>query len=276
MLQPSPSEPNPAEPGEARAQKAKAQLALQLDPSLRAGAKLAEARRQLGLSLEEVSDRIRVRKEFLEALEAMNIKLLPGKAYALAFLRSYARALGVDENAIVEQFQDESALSREDAQKQIRNPTSKPHPERPWLFAAAVIVVATGFVGWQALQHEAATTATAAAPRGAVIAPAATAVGAAAAPAEARIVEIRALSEAWLEARGPDGTVFLSRTLAPGDVYRPDPSPGWTLHARDGGAFEVLVNGVSLGTLGTPGMPVLGRQIDAMQPVETATLAPRS
>jgi hypothetical protein len=60
-------------------------------------------------------------------------------------------------------------------------------------------------------------------------------------------------------------------------VYRPDPSPGWTLHARDGGAFEVFINGQSAGLLGVAGMPVLGRQIDEIRPVEQAQLnAPRS
>ena len=238
-----------------------------LDPAWRAGRKLAEARKQLGLSLDEVAERIRVRREFLEALEDMNIKMLPGKAYALAFLRSYARELGIDERAIVDQFQDESALTREDAQPQLRNPVSKPRKERPWLFAAALVLLAAVFVGWRALgQREPVQTAEAPA----VTASERATPGAGTAPTERRVVEIRALSEAWLEARGPDGTVFLSRTLQPGDVYRPDASPGWTLHARDGGAFELYVNGMAAGLLGTTGMPVLGRSIDEIQPVAQA------
>ncbi len=93
-------------------------------------------------------------------------------------------------------------------------------------------------------------------------------------PVERRVIEVRALSQGWLEARGPDGTVFLSRTLEPGDVYRPDASPGWTLHARDGGAFELFVNGQAAGLLGTAGMPVLGRQIDGIQPIIQAQAGP--
>jgi hypothetical protein len=62
--------------------------------------------------------------------------------------------------------------------------------------------------------------------------------------------------------------------LQPGDVYRPDPSPGWTLHARDGGAFELYVNGASAGLLGAEGMPVLGRSIDGIQPLAQAQLTP--
>jgi transcriptional regulator with XRE-family HTH domain len=277
MLQPGSSEQNAsAEPADARAQPKPGAPKLDLDPAWRAGRKLTEARRQLGLSLEQVAERIRVRREFLEALEDMNVKLLPGKAYALAFLRSYAKALGMDERAIVDQFQDECALTREDAQKQIRNPTSKPHPERPWLAAAALVLVAAGFVAYRALQHNEATqpavTESNATPGPNMITPVATS-----APSERRVVEIRAVTQAWLEARGPDGTVFLSRTLEPGDVYRPDASPGWTLHARDGGAFELFVNGAAAGTLGVPGSPVLGRPIDGIQPLTQAELlTPRS
>ena len=96
-------------------------------------------------------------------------------------------------------------------------------------------------------------------------------------PSERRVVEVKALADAWLEARGPDGTVFLSRTIRAGEVYRPDSSPGWTLHARDGGAFELYVDGTPSGLLGVPGMPVLGRQIDEIAPIaQAATEAPRS
>ena len=155
MLQPAPTEPNgEPEPAAGRAQRRDAPApSPALDPAWRAGRKLAEARAQRGWTIDEVAERIRVRREFLEALEDMNIKLLPGKAYALAFLRSYARELGIDERAIVDQFQDECALSREDAQKPIRNPSSKPHPERPWLAAAALVALAAAFVGWRALQQ---------------------------------------------------------------------------------------------------------------------------
>lgn len=272
------SVPNqPAEPEALDAQTERLQQsrpAPVLDPAWRAGRKLSEARLQLGLSLDEVADRIRVRREFLEALEEMNVKLLPGKAYALAFLRSYARELGIPEKAIVDQFQVECALTREDAQKQLRNPASKPHRERPWLAAAALVLLAAGFVGWRAFTQN---TPDQVVEAPAVTAPAILPRAGAGDDAVSRVIEVRAVAEAWLEARGPDGTVFLSRTLAPGDVYRPDSSPGWTLHARDGGAFELYVNGASAGLLGTAGMPVLGRSIDEVQPITQASAAsPRS
>jgi cytoskeleton protein RodZ len=248
----------------------------ELDPAWRAGRKLAEARRQRGWSLDEVAERIRVRREFLEALEDMNVKLLPGKAYALAFLRSYARELGIDEKAIVDQFQDECALTRDGTQPQMRTPTSRPRKERPWAIAASLVALAALLVGWRAFEMRADRDAPA--ERAVAGAPVQEAkqetASVSASGAESRVVEIRAVTAAWLEARGPDGTVFLSRTLQPGDVYRPDPSPGWTLHARDGGAFELYINGASAGLLGTAGMPVLGRQIDEIQPIVQAQVTP--
>lgn len=276
MLQPAPTEPN-GEPdgvqGRTQPLAVSPGPAVALDPAWRAGRKLTEARLQRGWTLDEVAERIRVRREFLDALEDMNIKLLPGKAYALAFLRSYARELGIDERAIVDQFQEECALSREDVQKPIRSPSSRPHPERPWLAAAALVAVAAVFVGWRALNPGGATEP---APEAAVVEPSLT-VPTETVAGERRVVEIRAVSDAWLEARGPDGTVFLSQTLHAGEVYRPDPSPGWTLHARDGGAFELFVDGAPAGPLGAPGMPVLGRQIDEIVPLTQASAAsPRS
>jgi transcriptional regulator with XRE-family HTH domain len=276
MLQPVPTDP-PTEPTtvDARAQRQpQAAPPPELDPAWRAGRKLSEARRQRGWSLEEVADRIRVRREFLEALEEMNIKLLPGKAYALAFLRSYARELGIDERAIVDQFQDESALTREDAHKQLRNPSSKPRKERPWIAAVVLVLVAAGFVGWRFVAVTGQPEVTREATNIAGPTPDRAVTPASTAPVEHRVVEIRALTEAWLETRGPDGTVFLSRTLQPGDVYRPDASPGWTLHARDGGAFQLYVNGADAGLLGAAGRPVLGRQIDGIQPITQAALTP--
>lgn len=272
MLQPVPTDPQPAgDQVDARAQRqAPKPPPPALDQAWRAGRKLSEARRQRGWTLDEVADRIRVRKEFLEALEEMNVKLLPGKAYALAFLRSYARELGIEEKAIVDQFQDECALTRDDAPKPaIRTPSSRPKQRPPWAAAAVLVLIAAGFVGWRAVESQLRAeseqqVAVTADPGSVGSTPASTA------PAPQRVVEIRALSDAWLEARGPDGTVFLSRNLRAGDVYRPDPSPGWTLHARDGGAFELYVNGATAGLLGTAGMPVLGRSIDEIQPLTQA------
>lgn len=53
--------------------------------------------------------RLRIRPEYLEALEQGQIGVLPGTAYAVAFLRAYGRALGLDSDELVRRFKNEAA-----------------------------------------------------------------------------------------------------------------------------------------------------------------------
>jgi transcriptional regulator with XRE-family HTH domain len=242
-----------------------------LEQPCRAGDRLRAAREAAGLTIEQVSEKLRIRKDYLAALEDMNLKLLPGKAYALPYLRSYGAFLKFEPKALLEQFQAESALSREDATPQIRNPESKPERERPWIWALALALVAGGFVGYRALFGGPAEEAAVTPPGGSSVVagaqrPVAPMVEGDGLPygVAAQKVEIRALLQAWLEVRTPGGTVMLSQDLAPGQVFEPDAGAGWTLHARDGSAFEVFLNGASVGVLGLAGQPVLGRQVDAI------------
>jgi transcriptional regulator with XRE-family HTH domain len=272
MFQPSGSHDQNGEFADATRKAKPAPEAPAVDPSLRAGPKLAQARELKGLSLDEIAAKIHVRRDYLEALETMNLKLLPGSAYARAYLKSYATVLGLNVEEIVSQFYNESALTREDARPQLRNPESKPGRERPWLMALAIALALAGFVGWRAWESRTAgdprlQTAETTAPAAAPIAPPVQG-----APTLA-VVEIKAVQEGWLEVRGPDGTIFLSRTLKPGDRYRPEVGAGWTLHARDGGVFEVSIDNQVIGLLGEAGRPVLGRRVDTL-PDSVSIVAP--
>ena len=67
-----------------------------LSDAPRVGADLRAARHRLGWELPEVAAGLRIRLPYLEALEDGRIVDLPGNAYALGFLRTYATALGLD------------------------------------------------------------------------------------------------------------------------------------------------------------------------------------
>ncbi|GAV23110.1 helix-turn-helix domain-containing protein [Carboxydothermus pertinax] len=60
------------------------------------GEKLKSRREQLGLSLKDVENEIKIRSKYLQALEEEKFDELPGKAYVKPFLKSYARFLGVE------------------------------------------------------------------------------------------------------------------------------------------------------------------------------------
>ena len=97
---------------------------------------------------------LRIRLQYLEALEAGRIGELPGNAYALGFLRTYAAALGLDPNEIASRFRAEAAGV--DEKTELTFPV--PAPERGVPAGAVVllgVLLAVGaYAGWYRLSGE--------------------------------------------------------------------------------------------------------------------------
>ena len=71
------------------------------------GSKLKGAREAAQLSLADIAERTRITTRHLESIEAGRLGDLPGSTYAVGFVRTYARTLGMDEASIVEQARHE-------------------------------------------------------------------------------------------------------------------------------------------------------------------------
>lgn len=72
----------------------------------RVGEELREARLTLGASVEDMAERLKINRRYIHALEEGRVKDLPGAAYAVGFVRSYAAALGLDPDEAVRRFRD--------------------------------------------------------------------------------------------------------------------------------------------------------------------------
>jgi cytoskeleton protein RodZ len=120
----------------------------------RAGADLREARERLGLTLYDVAFTLRIRLPHLEALEEGRISLLPGNAYALAFVRTYANSLGLDAEEMVRRFRTEAA----EFGRRTELVFPIPMPERGMPAGAVLLlglVLAIGaYAGWYRLSGE--------------------------------------------------------------------------------------------------------------------------
>ena len=73
------------------------------------GGRMRAARVRLGLTVDDVSATLRIRKTFIEAIEAGRSGDLPGMTYAIGYVRSYANFLKLDANATIEQFKREAS-----------------------------------------------------------------------------------------------------------------------------------------------------------------------
>ena len=79
------------------------------------GKVLEQARERAGLDLREAEQRTKIRIKYLQALEHEEWQALPGGAYAKGFLRTYGELLGLDGEALVDEYrrqQEPEAASR--------------------------------------------------------------------------------------------------------------------------------------------------------------------
>ena len=120
----------------------------------RVGDDLRAARERLGWGLTACAKALRIRREYLVALEGGQFDAFPAPAYATGFLRSYGKALGLDADELVRRFKEEVAGGG--AQTRLAFPV--PAPERGWPTGAVVLLgalLAVGaYVGWYRLSGE--------------------------------------------------------------------------------------------------------------------------
>jgi cytoskeleton protein RodZ len=71
------------------------------------GSELRDARTRAGMDLREIADGLRIKYRYLEALECGYHSELPGKTYAVGFVRAYGEYLGLNPEDLVRRFNTE-------------------------------------------------------------------------------------------------------------------------------------------------------------------------
>ena len=103
-----------------------------------------------GETVAQVSQVLRIRKDLVEAIEQSRHDLLPGQAYAVGFVRSYARHLGLDSAQYVERFKQDIS-GRTDEQIRETAPIHQDEGRRlpqGWRIIAGVVVLLLGYGVW--------------------------------------------------------------------------------------------------------------------------------
>ncbi|MDE2320122.1 MAG: helix-turn-helix domain-containing protein [Rhodospirillales bacterium] len=120
-----------------------------ISPAERVGAGLREVRERLGWRLPEVAEGLRIRPEFLTAIEEGNLSSLPGPAYRAGFVRSYAQALGLDGEEILRRFRDAGQLGElPKTEIQFLAPVPDRGVPKGAIILIGFVVVLAGYVLW--------------------------------------------------------------------------------------------------------------------------------
>lgn len=237
----------------------------------RVGEDLREARLTLGASVEDMADHLRINRRYIHALEEGRVRDLPGSAYAVGFVRSYASALGLDPDEAVRRFRDVTGGSVSKTGELV---FPEPVPSRGMpagaLVAVGVVIAIGAYVAWynwtgsgnrvvdavpplpprleQAVE-EGGRLREGASPQAAPAASPAPAPAPVAAPAppvnpnEPRIV-IRARGESWVQVRDArENRVLLDRVLRPGDTWAVPNREGLALTTGKAENIEFVLDG---------------------------------
>ena len=106
------------------------------------GQDLRKARERKGEDLSQISQALKVRKGYLDAIEESNFEALPGRTYTIGFVRSYAEYLGLDSADCVDRLKAEIA-GREDEKEgkpALAPPTERKLPPGALIFVFVLAV----------------------------------------------------------------------------------------------------------------------------------------
>lgn len=223
------------------------------------GDRLRAARELAKMDLNDVAARTRIPLRHLEAMENGDHAALPSPTYSLGFTKSYARAVGADDVALVRDLRTE--LGRDPPESRVQayepaDPSRVPPRILAWATAAIALLLAIGYVVWRdrALDGNIATPAPAvvAQPSPAAAPPSAAPV----LPTTGQVV-LTASAPTWIRITDTRGARLLERELAAGERYEvPGDALDPQLQTGRPEALSVTVAGRPVAALGPPATTV--------------------
>lgn len=266
------------------------------------GQDLRMARLARGEDLGSISYALKIRTEHLEAIEEDRFEALPGRTYAVGFVRAYAEYVGLDPVEAVERFKTEIA-GRDQVSKTAGFPEDieEPRLSRSWLFVAALVLLLIGYGVYylfasgstqtpQTVSAVPSTMTSKPKPRpnreiSSNYTPAAPKTGGQALiqgpgavspvpPGQAQTgqvygkmntnphVILRITQPTRILVQTEDGRAFINKELQAGDSYQVPNMRGLALTAEHGDAVQIIVNGKPVGQAGKTADPTAALPLD--------------
>jgi len=121
-------------------------------PPASVGAILAEARQRMGLSVFDVSSKLRLTEHYVRAIEADDYGKLPGEVFVKGYLKSYAKFVGLDPEQVRGAYRQPPGLAETIHARPVQQKTAM--FSQVWFLALllAICVAVVGLAGWGAWQ----------------------------------------------------------------------------------------------------------------------------
>jgi len=232
---------------------------------------LRRTRVHYGQSLYQIEGILRIRASQLEALEKGDIAQLPGRVYAIGFVRSYSEYLGLDGDKMVHLFKAQSVGRKAKPDLSFPMPASESKVPNLFVIGGSLfgVLVLIGFVtfmmfpegnknGIPDVPEKLTKSRLSDAP--ALVGDAGPVnatdqgeeVSEEAAKNKSRIV-LEITDASWIEIKNKEGASILRQVLKPGDIYMVPPEPGLIMSTGNAGGIKIRVDGKELAPLGETG-----------------------
>ncbi|MCC6598300.1 MAG: helix-turn-helix domain-containing protein [Alphaproteobacteria bacterium] len=264
------------------------------------GEVLRRTRLHYNQTIQNIENALHIRADQIEAIEQGHTDKLPGRVYAIGFVRSYSEYLGLDGDKMVSLFKAQ-CVGKTESHPGLNFPVSASENKLPplWLIIFSILLV--GGVIWfgassmienrdivesipdapRSLQKSLQKAAAPETPPSSADAPvlennqpygpqmAADAPPQATEPPEQTITEkpgegiiLNIIQNSWVEIRDQDDKVLLSRVLQAGDQYFVPDRPDLFISIGNAGGLGIEVDGVALRPLGRVGDVLRNLRLD--------------
>ena len=239
------------------------------------GQELRGARISRGEDLQTVSRILKIRKDHIEALENDDLGALPGRTYAVGFIRAYADHLGLNPVATVERFKTEIAGREEPSRTAgFKDDEEKSSGFGAWLIIALIVVGAVGYGLYYLLASPASQqsagpiapppqmsaednsptgSATRPVKTNTAPGPLATASGQPLGNSSSARIQLRITAPTRVLVQDEGGAAYINKIMQPGEVYKVPVGLKLFLTAEHGNAVQIELDGKPVALPGASG-----------------------
>lgn len=117
------------------------------------GAELQAAREAADYEISDVAAHLRIRVNFLSAIEKGHAEALPGLTYAIGYVRTYAAFLALDPDDAVKRFKQEAAGAYEKTELSFPSPAPEGKVPGVGLMVMAAVLATVAYGGWYVMSE---------------------------------------------------------------------------------------------------------------------------
>lgn len=203
---------------------------------------LHQKRCSIGKTIDEISSQLRIQSKFLEALEKNDYGALPGQAFTIGFLKSYALYLNLNPDELIERLkQDFDPEEKNLVFPQILPAQMFPSRKIVYISIVALLLISVGFSTKETTLpiHESETPAKIQEQN--------------TAPTQKTPLKIKTLSKCWIEIKHKEKGVIFDKMLGIGEEFELPFQENTTLTIGNAAGIEVMINDKKSGPLGLEG-----------------------